>query len=152
MRRLLTFGAILAIGALATAAQAQQKNPAVMARQSQMMLYVWNAGYLGAMAQGKAPYDAEAAQKAADSLVALTTLDESRYWVKGTDAKSIDGTRALPAIIDDPEGVAKHLAELSEAAAKVQKVAATGQQALAEAIGPVFKACGECHKAYRVPN
>ena len=152
MKKTLRIGLALSICAVATMAFAQQKNPAVKARQAQMDLFVFEAGYLGAMAQGKAPYDADAAQKAADSLVALTQVDQSRYWVKGTDSDSIEGTRALPDIMANPDDVTQHLAKLSEAAMAVQKVAGTGQDALGQAIGPVFAACGGCHKAYRMPD
>jgi len=151
-KTILNLGAVLAVGAMATAAFAQDVNPAVKARQAQMDLFAFEAGYLGAMSQGKVPYDAEAAQKAAQSLLDLSKVDQSRYWVKGTDSDSIKGTRALPAIMDNPDDVAKHLAQLSEAATALVAVAGNGQDALGGAIKPVFGACGGCHKSYRVPD
>ena len=50
-----------------------------------MVYRALNIGVLGAMAKGEAEYNAEAAQKAADNLVASANLDASMLWPQGSD-------------------------------------------------------------------
>src|SRR5690606_8364043 len=72
---------------------------AVDARQAHMDLYAFNLGLLGGMAKTQIDYDAQAASAAAANLAALSKLDQSRYWPKGSDNEALgDETDALPAI------------------------------------------------------
>jgi len=88
--------------ATSTAFAASHIDPAVAgaikARQAHMQLYAHNIGVLGAMAQDKAPYDAEAASAAASNIVALSQLSQRTYWPEGSDNTAIESTKALPAI------------------------------------------------------
>lgn len=122
---------------------------AIKARQSQMTLYAFNLGVLGGMAQDKIPYDAGAASAAAANLVALLSLDQSRYWPEGSDNASVDGTRALPAIWQDEAGVGEKAGALKEAVAAMDAAAGMDLDSLKAAMGPLGGACGGCHKAYR---
>ena len=142
-------GAVLAASVLASATFAQDANPAVKARQSLMQLYAYNLGTLGAMAQEKAPYDAEAAQAAAGNLATLTTLNVGSMWPAGTDASSIEGTRALPALWENMDDVGARGAALREAAAAMAAAAGTDLASLQAAMGPLGGACGGCHETYR---
>lgn len=145
-------GAALTASVLATAGLAQDANPAVNARKAMMQVMAFNLGTLGAMAQEKAPYDAEAATVAANNLVALTQVNLAPMFPAGTDSMSIEGTRALPAIWDDMAGVgAKHTA-LVDAAAGMAAAAGTDLVSLQGAMGPLGGACGGCHDAYRQPQ
>lgn len=143
----------LSLAATLAFAAGHQKSPeqvAVEARQSHMNLYAFNLGRLGAMAKGDVPYDAAAAQGAADNLAALAAMDQSAYWLPGTDSGSVDGSRAMPELWDNiPDVIAKAQA-FGEATVALQ--AAAGDQAsLGAALGAVGGACGACHKAYRAP-
>jgi cytochrome c556 len=125
---------------------------AIKARQSHMQLYAHNLGILGAMAQDKAPYDAEAATNAANNLVALVALNQMSYWPAGSAAGNVDGTRALPAIWEDFPGVMAKVGALTDAAAAMQTAAGTDLDGLKAAMGALGGACGSCHQAYRQPN
>jgi len=129
--------------------QTQQR--AVDARQSQMQLNGFNIGALGAMVQERIPYDAEAAAAAAANLAALASIDQTRYWVEGTDS-SVEGTRAKPEIWADMAGFTAANAALAEATTDLAAVAGDGLDAMKAAFGPVGKACAVCHEVYRVPN
>lgn len=126
-------------------------NPAVKARQAHMELYQFNAGYLGGVARGKVEYNADAAQGAANNLLALVKMDQSRMWPMGTDDMSIDGTRAQPALWENFDKVIEISKGFSAAAENLALVAGNGADAVGGAIGPVFEACTACHKAFRAP-
>ncbi|WP_238368066.1 c-type cytochrome [Mesobacterium pallidum] len=159
MKARFTFGlaAVLSISGLVGAVVADSHvDPAIAgaikARQAQMTLYAFNLGTLGAMARGNAPYDAEAATAAATNLQALTGLNASALWPAGSDSESVDGTRALPALWQNfPDVIEK--AQATKAAADAMVTAAgTDLAALQGAMGALGGACGDCHKAYRLPD
>jgi cytochrome c556 len=154
--RPLALGLGLAVAAFSApmlnAAEHEATNPAVKARQAQMTLYAFNLGTIGAMAQEKIPYDAEAASAAASNLASLTLLDASAMWPAGTDADSITGTRALPDLWANFPEVSTKIQTLQAAAGAMADAAGTDLAALQAAMGPLGAACGDCHKAYRVPD
>lgn len=128
-------------------------NPAVKARKSHMQLYGFNIGLLGGMAKGEIEYDAAAAKGAAENLAALSSLNQSRYWVPGTSNTELgEETRALPAIWESGSKAGEIGGQMAEAAATLASVAGDGKDAMTGALGPVGKACGDCHKGYRQPN
>ena len=140
------------LGTTALADDHAAQHPAVKARKAQMQLYAFNLGTLGAMAKGEAEYDAEAAQGAADNLVALSSLAAAAMWPAGSDDMSTDGTRALATMWDNfPDVMAKATA-MSDAATAMAGVAGAGLEGLQGAMGPLGGACGACHKAYRAPD
>ncbi len=128
-------------------------NPAVGARKAHMQLYAFNLGTLGAMAKGEVEYDAGAASAAASNLASLAALNQMAYWTPGTSSDDLpDESRALPAIWEEGSKAGEIGASFAEAAAALAAVAGDGKDAMAGAIGPVGKGCGDCHKAYRAPN
>lgn len=155
MLKLIPFLSIAAVAAVAGTIAVAQSTPeaaAVNARQSHMQLYAFNLGALGGMAQGAIPYDAAVAAAAAGNLVALSALDQSRYWPAGTASGEIEGARALPALWENmDDAIAKGMA-LNAAAVAMAEVAGTDLAALQGAMGALGGACGACHEAYRMPN
>ena len=126
-------------------------NPAIKARTSLMQLYANELGQLGAMAKGTVEYDAQAASSAANNLVLLTQLDQSKFWPAGSDSSSDSTTRALPELWQNfPDVMAKGQV-LTDAALAMKAAAGTDLAALQAAMGPLGGACGSCHKAYRAP-
>lgn len=144
--------ATLAVSTLAMAAQAQDSNPAVNARQGQFQIMALNIGVLGQMARGNTEYDAEAAQAAANNLLTMSQIDQRFHWVPGTDTDSIEGTRALPAIWAEDSQVLEIWGRYGEAAGGLAAVAGDGLEAMQAALGPVGAACGACHDDYRQPQ
>lgn len=127
-------------------------NPAVKARKAHMQLNAHNIGILGGMAKGDIEYNADAAQAAANNLLALSQLNQMSYWPPGTsNAELGDETRALPAAWEDMAGVIEDAQALTAAAEAMASNAGTleGVQA---SIGALGGACGACHKAYRAPD
>ncbi|SDN29349.1 Cytochrome c556 [Lutimaribacter pacificus] len=121
------------------------------AREAQMDLYAFNLGLLGDMAKGAVPYDAAAAQAAAENLAALSALDQSRLWPEGSGEMSIE-TRAKVDIWDDMDDFTAKADDLMKAAAAMAEVAGTGLEAVQGQMGALGGACGACHKAYRAPE
>lgn len=139
--------ATLTVGAPALAQDAA--SAAVKARQSHMQLYAYNLGILGGMAKGAVEYDADAAQTAADNLATLATMNTYSYWLPGTAAGEIDGSKALAAIWEEGSDIGAKAGALGEAALAMKAAAGTDLAALQGAIGPLGASCGGCHKAYR---
>lgn len=137
--------AALTLGTVAFAGGHADQDPAVTARQAHMQLYAHNIGILGAMAQGKADYDADLAQVAATNLAAVAALDERTYWVEGT----AEGTKALPAIWENMDDFMAKQDGLTNAAAVMAEVAGTDLASLQGAMGDLGGACSACHREYR---
>ena len=147
----LTVAALSVVFATSAFAGGHTGNPAVKARQSHMQLYQFNLGYLGGIAQGKIDYDAAAAQAAANNLLAMVNMDQSRMWPMNTDEMSIDGTRAKPDLWENFGKVIEISTTLKAAAENMASVAGNGANAVGGAIGPIGGACSACHKAFRAP-
>jgi len=137
---------------IGTVALAQDYSANLKARQGQFRIMALNLGILGGMAQGKIAYDAEAAQRAADTLVAVSQIDPTPLWPEGSDNMSIDGTRAMPSIWDKHDDFLAKWGAFGTAAAEMQTVAATGQEALGPMMGKVGGSCKACHDSHREPN
>lgn len=129
--------------------QSQQR--AIDARQSHMTLYGFNLGPIGAMAQGRIPYDAAVASAAAANLAAMGGMNQDAYWLEGTDA-SAGNNRAKPEIWTDAEGFAAEQVKFAEATVALAAVAGDGLDAMRAALGPVGQSCGSCHESYRAPR
>ncbi len=153
MLRLLT-ATVAATVALAGFAAAQDApfSMQIKARQGIMAYRALQLGTLGAMAKGEAEYNAEAAQKAADNLLAAITIDASMLWPNGSDHDANPASTALPAMWADGSDVGDRAKAMVEAATAMQAAAGTGLDAVKTAMGPVGEACSGCHKAFRVPQ
>jgi cytochrome c556 len=139
---------VLGTGAgYATSVMAQAK-PEVLVkqRQSAMTLIGKYFGPLGAMAAGKAPYNAEVAARNAGYLQALSQMpwDGFHANTKDTTAKN----RALPAVFDDAAKFKSAQDRFTGAVAKMAS-AANDEGAFKAAAGEVGKACGACHNDFR---
>jgi len=130
----------------ATSVFAQAK-PEVLVKQRQaaMTLISKYFGPLNGMAQGKVPYNAEAAARNAGYLQALAQMpwDGFHANTKDTTAKN----RALPAVFDDAAKFKSAQDRFTGAVAKL--AAAKDEGALKAAAGEVGKACGACHNDFR---
>jgi len=146
----LSIGSVL-IATLALA-QSDPLASAVAARQAHMDLYAFNLGVLGGMAQGALAYDAGAATAAADNLVALASINQTTYWLPGTESGAVEGSRAKAELWSGIDDLMAKNAVLVAAAAAMQVAAGTDLVSLQAAMGPLGGACGACHMSYRVSN
>jgi cytochrome c556 len=153
LNRVLATAVALGIAGAAFAAGhlTEDQQRAMDARQSHMELYSFNLGPIGGMVQDKIPYDATTAAAAAANLAALASIDQTAYWVEGTDA-SIEGSRAKAEIWTDAAGYMAEKEKLAAATAALAAVAGDGLDAMKAAFGPLGQSCGSCHEAYRAPR
>jgi cytochrome c556 len=148
MQKLITLAAGLAAILLAVPAAAQFAKPedAIKYRKAGFTIMSAHFGRVGAMATGKAPYDAKAAVENVDIAVAMSKL----HWAAFPEGSDKGETRAKPEIWKDSakfkEAADKMQAELVKlsAAAKVGNV-----DALKTAFGPAASSCKNCHDNFR---
>ncbi|WP_299924680.1 cytochrome c [uncultured Pelagimonas sp.] len=149
MKKSFATAAILAT--LATTALAEVPQ-AVKARQGQFNLMALNLGILGGMAKGQVDYTAEAAQAAADNLVAVSMIHQPALWPEGTDTMSIDGTRAQPNLWENIDDVMAKWGAFGEAAKAMQAAAGQGKDQIGPNMGALGASCKGCHDTYRAPK
>lgn len=125
---------------------------AVEARQNNMKARGKDLGALGAMLKGETPYDAAAAQAAADALLATITVDQSGFWLPGTDSDTFPGSRAKPEIWAEGSKVGEEAKALVVAAEAMVATAGQGVDGIKASMGAVGGACSSCHEAYRAPK
>ena len=136
--------ALLACGS--AAAQFKSPDDAIEYRQGALSVLGHHFGQLGAMANGKIPYDAAAAQANAQLVVTLARLPWSAF-VEGSDKGE---TSARPEIWSQRDKFDAHAQKLQDATARLLEAARTGKpEALKAAFGPTADACKSCHDDFR---
>lgn len=140
-------GTLLAI-ALAIPAQAQFAKPedAIKYRKASFNVMATHFSRVGAMANGRVPYDAKAAQENAEIAAVMAKLPWAAFG-EGTDKGD---TRAKPEIWKEAakykEASDKMVAEMT----KLNTAAKAGNiDALKVAFGPAAASCKACHDAFR---
>jgi cytochrome c556 len=134
----------IAFGAGATWAQMKPED-AIKYRQSAMFLVGQNFGPLAAMAQGKIPYDKDAAIKHAE-IVAFVSKLPLRGFQPGTDMGG--DTKAKPEIWENMDDFKAKLEKMQQETAKLPEVAGDFN-ALKAQVGETGKACKACHDKYK---
>lgn len=121
---------------------------AVDYRTSVMTVVGWNFKPMGAMLQGKTPYDKAAFVRHAQDFQAATTLNFIAGFPEDSDEH--DDTAAKAEIWMDFEDFEKKFKQLQTEAEKLNKVVQGGDM---DAIGQQFavtgKTCKACHKKYK---
>jgi cytochrome c556 len=132
--------------ALPAAAQFAKPEDAIKYRQSSMFLMNSHMGRLGAMVNGRVPFDAKAAADNAELLVVLSKLPFDAYG-PGTDQGD---TRAKPELWAEMDKFKAKAAKLQEDALKLSFAARGGHLvAIKAAYGETANSCKSCHDAYR---
>ena len=149
MKRLIVT-AVAVFGALTgLSAQAQFQKPedAIKYRQSVFTVMANHLGRVGAMAQGRAPFDAKAAADNAAIVVTMSKLPFAAF-VEGSDKGA--PTRAKPEVWKDSAKVKDLAAKMQAEAEKFEAAAKTGNlDNIKTALGDLGKACKACHDDYR---
>jgi cytochrome c556 len=136
--------------ALPAAAQFQKSEDAIKYRQSAFTLIANHFGRVGAMAQGRIPFDAAAAARDAALAASLSTLPFTAFG-EGTDMGRPN--RAKPEIWSRSADFQAKAKDMQAALAKLDDAAKTGDQgAIRTAAGAVGGACKACHDDYRAEN
>ena len=135
--------------ALPAAAQFAKPEDAIKYRQSAMFLQAQHLGRLGAMANGRVPFDAKAAVENADVLLAVTKLPFAAFG-DGTDKGN---TRAKPEIWTEKDKFMAAAAKMQEEVVKLNAAAKSGSiDQLKAAVGEVGRTCKGCHDSYQKPQ
>ena len=137
----------LALGVAAGTVLAQQK-PEILVKQRQAVMTLQGKyfGPLAAMAQGKAPYNADVVKRNAAFLDNLSRMPWDGFDASTKDVKSA----ALPVIYEQTGKFKEAASHLENEAHKLYQVAQSGDEASVKAqIGAVGKACGGCHNDFR---
>ena len=145
-----TFLSVLALSAIAlsqpAAAQFAKPEDAIKYRKSALTVTAAHFGRLGAMASGKAPFDAKVASENADIVASMSKLPWAAFG-EGTD---VGETKAKPEIWKQSAKFKEDSDKFQAEAAKLAAAAKTGKE-------DVFKAaftatagtCKTCHDDFR---
>ena len=145
---LATFAFTLAAIAFSVPASAQFQKPedAVKYRQSALTVMGNHFGRIGAMVNGRAPFDAKAAQDSAHVVATLSTLPWAGFAANTESVKS----RAKPEIWKEAAKFKESGDKLVAEAAKLEAAAKTGNlDTIKVAFGAVGGSCKACHDAFR---
>lgn len=141
---LLTAAAI--VFAAPAAAQFQKPEDAVKYRQSALTVMANSFGRIGAMVNGKAPYDAKVAQDSAHIVATLSTLPWAGFAANTEGVKS----RAKPEIWKEQAKFKESSDKMVAEAAKLEAATKTGNlDTIKVAFGAVGSSCKACHDAFK---
>ena len=132
---------------ISSVAFAQQK-PEVLVKQRQAVMTLQGKyfGPMGAMAQGKAPYNADVVKRNSAFLDNLTRMAWDGFDPSTKDVKSA----TLPAAFEQQAKFREAAARLENEANRLYQVAQSGSEDAVKAqIGAVGKTCGGCHNDFR---
>ena len=146
--RLASAAALVALAAaLPAVAQFAKPEDAIAYRQSVMTVMGTHFGRLGAMVQGKVPFDAKAAAENAHVVHEMSLLPFSAFG-PGTDLGH--DTKAKPDIWKVPAKFQAAAKEMQQQVVKLDAAAKGGNPAaIKTAFGDTAKACDACHDNFR---
>jgi cytochrome c556 len=147
-KQFLTAGLVLALSAGYSVTLFAQAKPETLVKQRQAAMTLQGKywGPLGAMAQGKLPYDAAVVQRNAVYLDALAHMPWDGFNPNTKDIK----TGALPAVYTDAAKFKEAADRLQTETGKLVTVSKSGDEAAVKAqLGAVGKSCGGCHESFR---
>ena len=150
MKALACIAAAAALVALATPASAQFAKPedAIKYRQSSLSVMGTHFGRIGAMVNGRVPFDAKVAAENADIVVDMAKLPWAAFG-PGTDKGSIP-TRAKPEIWAEQAKFKELSDKMIAETTKLVAAAKTGNaDTLKAAFGATGGSCKACHDNYQ---
>lgn len=140
----LMLAATTALLSLPAAAQFAKSEDAIKYRQSALFVMSQHFGRLGAMANGRVPFDAKAAQENAAVLEVVSKLPWAGF------AEGTEGGKAKPEVWKEKAKFQQHAENFQAEAAKLAAAAKTGNlDQLKAAFGPAAQTCKACHDAFR---
>ena len=144
---ILAMAALIGFGAAwPAAAQFQKPEDAIKYRKAAFTVMATHFGRLGAMANGKIPFDAKVAADNADIALMMSKLPYVAF-VEGTDKGD---TKAKPEIWAEPDKFRAAATKMQDEMVKLNAAAKTGSvDILKAAFGPTGQACKGCHDTYR---
>jgi cytochrome c556 len=148
MKYTLSCASALLMLAMGLPAQAQFAKPedAIKYRKASFTVMAAHFGRLGAMANGRAPYDAKAAADNADVVATLSKLP----WAAFGEGSDKGDTRAKPEIWKEAANYKEAADKMQAEIVKLNTAAKAGNiDALKAAFGPAAASCKACHDNFR---
>jgi len=137
-------GALLATGA--SAQNFQKPEDAIKYRRSAMTVMAAHFGVLGAMANGRIPFDPQAASQSGDVIALVSHLPFAGF-VPGTDKGE---TRAKPEIWTENAKFKAGAEKMQDAVGKLAAAAKTGNlDQIKATFNPAAQTCKACHDDFR---
>jgi cytochrome c556 len=146
---LASFSLAVAAVAFSSAAIAQFQKPedAVKYRQSALSVMGTHFGRIGAMVNGKAPFDAKSAQDSAFIVATMSTLP----WAAFTPDTEALKSRARPEIWKESAKFKEASEKMQAEVAKLEVAAKTGNlDNIKAAFGAAGGSCKNCHDSFQV--
>jgi cytochrome c556 len=146
MKHLFLAAAVAAV-ALPATAQFQKPEDAVKYRQSAFTVMANHFGRIGAMANGKVPFDAAAAAANADIVATMSKLPFPAF-VDGSD--KVANTHAKPEVWSESDKFRAAATKMQEEVAKLDVAAKSGNlDQLKAQFGATAQSCKACHDHFR---
>ena len=134
------------IASLPAAAQFAKPEDAIKYRKAAFTVMATHFGRVGAMANGRIPFDAKAVAENAEIATMMSKLPYAAFG-EGTDKGD---TKAKPEIWTEGDKFRAAAAKMQEEMVKLNAAAKTGNQdTIKAAFGPVGQACKGCHDNFR---
>ena len=149
MKALACIAAVAALVSLSAPAAAQFAKPedAIKYRQSALAVMGAHFGRIGAMANGRVPFDAKVAVDNADIVAVMAKLPWAGF-VPGTETGG--NTKAKPEIWTEQAKFKEYSDKMQAETVKLAAAAKTGDlAALKTSFGATADSCKTCHDAYR---
>ncbi|MBB4225359.1 cytochrome c [Variovorax guangxiensis] len=146
MKRFASLAVAAACAAMSLPAAAQFAKPedAIKYRQSSLFVMSQHFGRLGAMANGRAPYDAAAAAANAEVVADMAKLPWAGF------SAGAEGGKARPDIWKEDAKFKERQQKLLEETGKLVTAAKAGNlDALKAQFGPTAASCKACHDSFR---
>ena len=147
MKKMIRAAALLAAAAavsLPAAAQFAKAEDAINYRQSAFAVLGHHFGRLGAMANGKMPFDAKSAQESAEVVAFMSKLPWAGFGA-GTE-----GGKAKPEVWKEQAKFHDLSGKMEAEVVKLNAAAKTGNlDNLKTAFGPAANSCKSCHDSFR---
>jgi cytochrome c556 len=142
----IALGTVTALVALPAAAQFQKPEDAVKYRKAAFTVMATHFGRLGAMANGRIPFDAKVAAENADLALTMSKLPYAAF----TEGSDKGDTKAKAEIWTEGDKFRAAATKMQDEMVKLNAAAKTGSvDNLKAAFGPTGAACKACHDAYR---
>jgi cytochrome c556 len=147
IRPKLAFAALALATALPASAQFQKPEDAVKYRQSAFTVMANHFGRIGAMANGRVPFDAATAQANADIVAMMSKLP---YTAFGDGTDKVGNTRALPEVWSKRADFDAAAKKMQDEVVKLQAATKTGNiDQIKAAFGGAGQSCKACHDNFR---
>lgn len=140
----LALSACLGMSASADTLKFAKSEDAIKYRQNALFVMSQHFGSLGAMANGRAPFNADVAKQNAEVLQTLAALPWQAF------AAGTEGGKAKPEVWAEKAKFDDHAQQFVAEAGKLAAAAKMGDVAqLKAAFGPAAQTCKACHDAFR---